>query len=65
MIITFGNFIDPRNSIRLVPDLSLIVRDLSTSAENLSISAIGTSKECPKPGDKLICKIQEKKRRVK
>lgn len=53
---------DPRNSIRLVPeDLSLIVWDLCTSALNLSISDIGTSKEFAKFEDKLICKIQEKK----
>ena len=52
---------EPRNSIRLVEDLSSIVKDLSRSAENLSISAIGTLKECPKPDDKLIWKIQEKK----
>lgn len=64
--ITFGNFIDARYSIRLVPeDMSLIVRDFSTSAVYLSISAIGISKECPKPEDKLNCKVQEKKRRAK
>jgi hypothetical protein len=51
---TLGNFMEPRNSIRLVEDLSSIVKDLSRSAENLSISAIGTLKECPKLEDKLI-----------
>lgn len=53
---------DPRNSIRLVPEDSLINRALSRSAVNLSISAIDTLKEGPKAEEKLICKIQEKKK---
>jgi len=61
MEITFGNLIDPKTSRFLVPEeLSITAGDLSTSAENLSISdsATGTSKEFP-TGDesKLICKI--------
>lgn len=57
---TFGNFIDPRNSRPSVPEvLSKSNGELLISAENLSISARGTSKECPKLEGKLICKIQK------
>jgi len=61
MEITFGNLIDPKTSRFLVPeDSSITAGALSTSAENLSISALatGTSKEFS-TGDesKLICKI--------